>query len=289
MLPFRKILFPTDYSEPCKASLPYVREMTRHYGAELTVLHAYRAFHSDYGEIIGVNTPFAQRIHALEVENLRKFAADAFPSQHVELRVVEGEPGSAIRNFVEHEGTDLVMLPTRGQGPMRRLLIGSTTAKVLHDISAAVWTAPGSAFSETAEHQPNPHCRSIVCALDNTDEAEVVLAAAAGIASSYGARLFLHHAVAVPPMAMEIDFAACLRAAEDGADCALRSLKDKLGIKAPHTITSGLMLDGVLKEVVEREADLLVLGRGESQGAVSRIWSNLYPLVRESPCPVLSI
>jgi hypothetical protein len=43
MLPFRKILFPVDYSEPCKAIVPYVAEMQNHFSAELSLLHAYGA------------------------------------------------------------------------------------------------------------------------------------------------------------------------------------------------------------------------------------------------------
>jgi len=40
---------------------------------------------------------------------------------------------------------------------------------------------------------------------------------------------------------------------------------------------------------VRRKADLLVVGRGHDQGAIGRIWSRLYAIVRDSPCPVLSI
>ena len=41
MLPFRKTLFPVDYSEPCVAVVPYIQEMQRHFGASLAVVHAY--------------------------------------------------------------------------------------------------------------------------------------------------------------------------------------------------------------------------------------------------------
>ena len=41
MLPFRKIVFPVDYSEPCRAVAPYVQEMAARYSAELTAVHAY--------------------------------------------------------------------------------------------------------------------------------------------------------------------------------------------------------------------------------------------------------
>ena len=41
MLPFRKILFPVDYSDPCKALAPYVGDMACHFSAGLTLVHAY--------------------------------------------------------------------------------------------------------------------------------------------------------------------------------------------------------------------------------------------------------
>jgi hypothetical protein len=37
------------------------------------------------------------------------------------------------------------------------------------------------------------------------------------------------------------------------------------------------------------KADLVVVGRGNIQGTLSRVWSHLYSIVRDSPCPVLSI
>ena len=37
------------------------------------------------------------------------------------------------------------MMPTHGCGPLRRFLLGSVTAKVLHDVSTAVWTGLGTA------------------------------------------------------------------------------------------------------------------------------------------------
>jgi len=38
MPPYKKVLFPLDYSLPCEAVLPYVREMAQRPGSELTIL-----------------------------------------------------------------------------------------------------------------------------------------------------------------------------------------------------------------------------------------------------------
>jgi nucleotide-binding universal stress UspA family protein len=286
MFPFRRILFPVDYSHPCEAVVPYVREMVRHFDAQLTVLHARTPESLAYGEFPTADPDWPAKVHAFEEERLRKFACNSFPTIPVEMRVMEGDPAGVIHKFVEHEGTDLVMMPTSGHGPVRRLLVGSITAKVLHDISAAVWTGVGKAIEG---HVPSHMFQSILCALDETDEAEAVLRAAANLAESSKARLFLLHAVASPPMALEVDFNAYRKELMDSADFNMRELKKKLGVDAPHKVTGMMMLDAIREEAIRRKVDLLVVGRGESQGMLGRLWSRLYPLIREAPCPVLSI
>jgi len=43
IFPFRQILFLVDYSESCSLVASYVKDMVRHFAAELTLLHAYTA------------------------------------------------------------------------------------------------------------------------------------------------------------------------------------------------------------------------------------------------------
>jgi nucleotide-binding universal stress UspA family protein len=286
MLPFRKILFPIDYSQSCEATVPYVKEMVRHFDAELTLVHAYGRDSLAYRDLIVSNQGWLKKVQNLEEERLKKFASETFPAQRLQLSVAEGEAGTVIRNVVEHEGADLVMMPTRGQGPVRRLLLGSVTAKVLHDISAAVWTGTGSVLEG---HEARLPYQSVLCALDQTEEAEAVLDAAASLARSYQAQLFLLHAVVSPPMALEIDFSVYRKELMDAADFKLRELKSRLGVSAPHTVTGAAMVDAIRAEALRRKADLLVAGRGLAQNVIGRIWSNLYSIIRETPCPVISI
>jgi len=286
MLPFRKILFPVDYSEPCQAVVPYVKDMLRHFTVDLTLVHAYGPGALAYSELVAADPNWPEEIQALEDRRLRQFASEKFPEEHVELFAKHGEAGHVIDEVIRHQGTDLVMLPTRGHGPLRRFLLGSVTAKVLHDVSAAVWTGVGSAL---ADHNPAIPYKSILCALDETDEAEAVLKAAATIACTYNADLHLVHAVATPPMALEIDFSQYRKELMDAADFRIRELKAKLGVKAPHSVIDTMVVDGIRQEVLKRKADLVVVGRGEAQATFGRVWSVLYPIVRESPCPVLSI
>jgi nucleotide-binding universal stress UspA family protein len=47
--------------------------------------------------------------------------------------------------------------------------------------------------------------------------------------------------------------------------------------------------DGIHREALRRNAGLIVMGRGGSRGTFTGMWSRLYPVIRDSTCPVLSI
>jgi nucleotide-binding universal stress UspA family protein len=285
MLPFRKILFPVDYSEPCLAVVPYVREMFRHYSAELTLVHAYAPEFARW-ELALTDPEFPEKVRVIEEQRLREFAAATFPGQHVEPIAELGEPGGIIDKVVQHQGTDLVMLATHGRGPIRRFLLGSVAAKVIHDVGAAVWTGVGSVF---AGHVSKLPYKSILCAVDDTEEARVILKAAAAFASGHEASLSLIRVVEMPPATREIDFSPYKKEILSAADCKLRELKGELGIDAPHVVIDAQVPEGIRQEAARTEADLIITGRGHSQASFSTMWSRLYPIVRHSPCPVLSI
>jgi nucleotide-binding universal stress UspA family protein len=287
MLPFHKILFPVDYSAPCQAVIPYVQDMACHFSAELTVCHAYTPLAAiAHSELLITDPDLPAKAHALEEDRLRQFACQTFPGQKLEAIVELGEPGGTIDRLVQEQRADLVMLATRGHGPVRRFLLGSITAKVLHDVSAAVWTGVGATLSD---HPVRIPYQSIVCALDDSQEAESVLRAAASIASAYRAQLWIAHVVPTPPAYPDVDLEEHTRQLTEASQFRLRELKAKLGVDAPHTVIDALLADGIHHEVVRRRADLLVTGRGHSIGTFSRMWSHLYSIVRDSPCPVLSV
>ena len=54
--------------------------------------------------------------------------------------VYEGDPEAQIAAFAQAEDVQLIVMPTHGYGVFRRYLIGSVTAKVLHDVSCPVLT-----------------------------------------------------------------------------------------------------------------------------------------------------
>ncbi len=292
MLPFRKILFPVDYSQPCRTVVPYVREMVRRFEAQLALVHAYGPEALAFSELPITDPDLPEQTHAHEKQRLHDFALEMFPGQHVDVFAELGEAGAAIDKVVQHQGADLVTMATHGRGTVRRFLLGSVTAKVLHDLGTAVWTGVGTHLTE---HPARIPYKSVLCAVgevegeDEGEEAEAVVRAAVEVAGVYGAELSLVHVVEMPPPTMEIDFSPYRQEVLDSADLRLRELMARLELNVPHVVLDSTVEDGVRQEAIRRQADLIVTGRGRAQEGFSRLWSRLYPIVRESPCPVLSI
>ena len=166
---------------------------------------------------------------------------------------------------------------------MRRLLLGSVTAKVLHDM-----TVPVSTVSHLTGIAPGPY-KSVLAAVDSSDEAETVVRAASALAASYGARLRLAYVLEMPPVDAETAFGVYREDMIAAAKERVAEIQARAGTDAPLAILDGPVAAAIAEEARRLGADLIVTGRGRTQNTFGRMWSHLYPIVRHAPCPVLSI
>jgi universal stress protein A len=157
------------------------------------------------------------------------------------------------------------------------------TAKVLHDLSCPVWTGSPEVVGTSGPY------RSIVCALSLEEETPAIAQAAAALAASFGAKLSLLHVVDSMAPGSDLDYGPYLTQLMDSAQAKLEDLKREHAIGASVTVMEGTITSCLKDEVTRQEADLVIVGRGHDQDPVGRMWSRLYDIARESPCPVLSI
>ena len=102
----------------------------------------------------------ARDLHAAIIQRAEK---DLGQLLHPELEgiavkrlVLRGEPAREIIQVARNENVDLVAMATQGLGPIYRLLLGSVTAKVLHDLDCSIWT---SSLQEEARAGSSPSAR----------------------------------------------------------------------------------------------------------------------------------
>lgn len=291
MMPFHTILFPVDFSEAATAMVPYVREMAERFSATVTLLNAFDlvpgSFLAPGSEPASIPyTPASQELRDQREQRLDEFSRAQFPCLAQTARIEDGDPATVIQWVAERENTDLIMMPTKGLGRFRRLLVGSVTAKVLHDASCAVWTSA---------HEPDPALpspsgyRSIVCAVELDREADVVLRAAGFVAQAYGARICLLH---IEPSSQEHGGhggQVSAQAVRHAFEQALDNGSQEVGVDVTTRVLDAAIPEGIRRTAIEETADLVVVGRGHEKGDLSRMWSHLYTIIRESPCPVLSV
>lgn len=287
---FTKILYPVDFSDRCRAVAPFVRTAAKRYGASLTLANFVEIPALWYGT---AEAPCAPDLNIGSViedagQRLKCFAREFFDDLQPKILVEEGEPGTHIPGMVRDLGIDLVMMPTRGRGRFRAALLGSVTSKILHDVECAVWT---DAHAETPEYEASPEWKKVVCGIDATPDAVRLIHAAGEMASSSSARVHLVHALpAAPATRMEQylsqDFDAALK---EGARQTISAMQQEAGTDFPVCVVEGDASATIAAIAREDRADLVLIGRGTLPHFGGRLRTHVYGIVRDSPCPVLSI
>jgi nucleotide-binding universal stress UspA family protein len=198
-----------------------------------------------------------------------------------------GDPARTIVEYANANAVDMIMLPTHGYGGFRGLLLGSTAAKILHDVKCAVWTAAHSEDPHLVEHEC---CRSILCAVDLSGESLPLLKGSLEVAAGLGATMRLVHAVrGAEPSAKVIpdhDFQHFLF--QTARDLAAR-LQREAGTNLEVCIAGGDVSKVVREAALRHNADLVIIGRGKLHGTFGRLRTHSYSIIRDSPCPILSV
>lgn len=288
MLNFRHILFPIDFSNRCCAAVPFVDAFARRFGSKVTMISVAQPFWytgmGDPGGPVVIDTE--EILHELETR-LSGTLVKEFSHLSVDRVAELGDPSQVILDFVRTNKVDLIMMPTHGYGPFRSLLLGSVTAKVLHDAECPVWTAAHVEDSPVRDHR---NTRAVLCAIDGTPKGIELMKWAANLASDLGASLRLVHVIAGmeagQPRQMDRQFEEDLRFE---ARKLIEDQQKEARIDAPLCVTVGNISAGVREEARRHGADLVVIGRGVMHEALGRLRTHAYGIIRQSPCPVLSV
>ena len=287
MFGLKKILLPVDFSARSAAVAPYAKALAAKFQSQLLLFHV-----EDNPRLIGAVGIPRRRSATVEqtgqvkaqLESLLTSEFQGFPVTRI---LVEGDPAGKIVECAHSEKVDLIVMPTRGYGPYRRFLLGSVTAKVLHDSDCPVWT---SVHLQEAHQTESSALNKIACAVDLGAHSEKVLCWASGIASAFGARLLVVHAAPLSDAfvaeasAPEARVASINRGKED-----IQGLLSKLNIQAEVAVNSGSVSEVVYNQAARFAADLLIIGRHAAKGVAGRLHPHAYSIIRESLCPVVSI
>ena len=145
MLPLKKILCPTDFSVPSFEAMDAAIELALHFSAELTVVHVVLPIPV---VAAGHMSPAAFNVGAYQQE--MEASSMKILEDHMEQRVptgisargivLLGDPADQIVAAAGEENADLIVIATRGQSGLKRLVFGSVAEKVIRHATRPVLT-----------------------------------------------------------------------------------------------------------------------------------------------------
>jgi nucleotide-binding universal stress UspA family protein len=137
---FETVIWATDGSVQSDRALPFARELASRAGTRLIVLHV--------SELL-VGRAGGYPVYADENDTVERIRdqVDALQAEGVDatLKVVtalDPNPAHAIADAITDLGGDIVVVGTRGRGPVTGLFLGSVTHRLLHLAHCPVLAVP---------------------------------------------------------------------------------------------------------------------------------------------------
>ncbi len=141
------ILVPTDFSDHADKAFATAIELARVFGSRIELLHAY-----DFGRWVTLDeATFSESLS----HDLRRAAENKLESlvEHantegldVSTRADFGIPSQVITERARETSADLIVMGSRGLGAVKRLFLGSVTARTLQ-------TSPCPVFTVVDDHE----------------------------------------------------------------------------------------------------------------------------------------
>jgi nucleotide-binding universal stress UspA family protein len=145
---FKKVLWATDGSEAADRAIPVVRMLAAEGGGELLVVHCVELSRGSYPAHANEGT-LRNKIER-QVAELNK---DGVPTRLGLPQASLGGAAHAIADTARDEGSDVIVVGTRGHTALAGLLLGSVTQRLLHIAPCPVLAVPAQDASSNSPAQ----------------------------------------------------------------------------------------------------------------------------------------
>lgn len=296
-----RILCPIDFSDFSERALARAGRLALHFGARVTALYVIPlnstammvAGASAGGGYIAIpESLFREQRREAENELARFVDPQRRLGVTIDARVVEGEPWMQIGEAAHALPADLVVMGTHGKSGWDRLLLGSTTEKVMRLVACPVLTVGRSDAIGTG-----PLFHRILCAADLSPASTRTLELALSFAQEGLARVTLLHvleghlgdrlpSLRGPGADTGVDVPDIVDLALQQLRAAGRPARDFCAVE--EMVEGGTPWREIVRVAEKTRADLIVVG-AHVGGGLGRMFlgSTANQVLRHAPCPVL--
>ncbi|HWR59100.1 MAG TPA: universal stress protein [Thermodesulfovibrionales bacterium] len=139
----KSILFPTDFSEGSAQAIPFVSDLTRHYGAKLYVVHVVYDVASAAGWYVPhVNMDeMYKEIEMNAKKELEKCCVEELRGyKDIEYKILKGVPHEEILRFADANSVAMIVIGSHSRKGLDRVIFGSTAERVVRHAHCPVLT-----------------------------------------------------------------------------------------------------------------------------------------------------
>jgi hypothetical protein len=194
-------------------------------------------------EFDSVLPQFVEKIEEEAIKHLESVKAQA-KKEGVDCTTVvtlSEEPYQDIVDHASKNNVDMIIMGTHGKTGMKRLMMGSVTAKVIGHAPCNILVLPLNAKVE---------CKNVLIATDGSKYSEAAASEALGIAKRCGSSLLV---ISVASSEAEI------ASAKDNVN-KVSEAAEKEGVKTTSVVTKGKPYEAIIETAKQKKADFIVVG-----------------------------
>jgi nucleotide-binding universal stress UspA family protein len=283
----KHILYATDFSPAAEAALPYVKALSKQYGAKVHAVHVrLPATYPIVGpEMMPQVIEAAEEQAKLEAQDLHQMLA----SVPHDVTVSEGELWPTLSEIVRQQNIDLIIVGTEGRTGLGRTLLGSAAEEIFRSAPCPVLTV-GPHISKDTERRLE--MKEILYAIDFSPESLSALPYAVSLAQEHQARLTVLHVIGEEKVGELVH-------ARNYVESTLRRLRELVPSEAKpwcepnFKVEQGPAAEKIMEVGIALGADLIVLGvRGAAghMGTTTHLLRHTaHRVVTQAECPVLTV
>lgn len=301
MFPFRNILFPTDFTPHARAALKYAAAFARE-GAGRVVLFSVQSG-SVPSNFLSVPARAFEEPEQNWLRQLRDDVEDVLADPllvglDVEPVIIEGEPALEIGRAAREFEIDLVTVVSHGRKGLSRALWGSTAEEIIAESPCPVLTIrpPQRDFIEHRDGHTKIHINRILLATTFSQADRAAEQSAIQFAQFAGAELHVIYVISDYLEQMSDFFpdtgGIALKRFRSHVSERMVGFSNESGSRIETHIAEGRPYEQIVRVASEKDVDLIVIGtnvHASMFGGGPVLGSEIERVVRNSPCPVLSV